>query len=59
MKAVIDSAHGKYFKCLLENGDIITLHQSSFSAEVKPGTVVKISFEIDKDSSKKQTELMK
>ena len=59
MRAVIDSKPGKFFKCLLENGDIITLHESCFPKEIEVGNVVKISFEIDSEASEKQSELMK
>lgn len=59
MQAVVDSKHGDYFKCLLENGDVINVHKSGLSEDISVGDIVKISFAKDVEASEKQKELMK
>ena len=59
MRAVIDSAFGVYFRCLLENGDLITVHKSFLPEEAKEGVVIQVSFALDEAANKKQQELMK
>jgi len=59
MQTVIDSIKGNYFKCLLENGDIITLHKSCFPENIEVGNIVKLTFELDKEATEKQNKLMK
>ncbi len=59
MQAVVDSCNGDYFRCLLENGDVINVHKTCFSAAIEVGDVVTVSFQRDEAASKKQKELMK
>lgn len=59
MQAVVDSKHGDYFKCLLENGDVINVHKSGLNEDISVGDIVKISFARDVEASEKQKELMK
>lgn len=59
MQTVIDSIKGNYYKCLLENGDIITLHKSCFPDNSKIGNIFKLSLELDKEASENQSKLMK
>lgn len=59
MQAVVDSRHGDYFRCLLENGDVINVYKEDLSAEVDIGDIVKISFVKDNEASARQRELMK
>ena len=42
MKAVIDSKNGDYFKCLLENGDILNIHEDDFEESIEIGDLVDI-----------------
>ena len=58
MKTVVDSIKGNYYKCLLENGDIITLHKSCFPENIQIGNILKLSFELDKKASEQQNQLM-
>jgi hypothetical protein len=59
MQAVIDSINGDYFRCLLENGDLISIHKEYLPEKIEVGNVVKIQFSIDEEASKRQKELMK
>ena len=59
MHAVIDSINGDYFRCLLENGDLISIHKEYLPEKIEVGNVVKIQFSIDEEASKRQKELMK
>ena len=59
MQAVIDSINGDYFRCLLENGDLISIHKEYLPEKIEVGNVVKIHFSIDEEASKRQKELMK
>jgi len=59
MQAVVDSKHGDYFKCLLENGDVINVHKSGLNEDIDVGDIIKISFLKDSEASAKQKELMK
>lgn len=59
MQAVVDSKHGDYFKCLLENGDVINVHKSGLNEDISVGDIVKVSFAKDVEASEKQKELMK
>ncbi|HMM60602.1 MAG TPA: DUF3006 domain-containing protein [Candidatus Rifleibacterium sp.] len=56
MHAVVDSFNGGY---LLENGDVINVHKTCFSAAIEVGDVVTVSFQRDEAASKKQKDLMK
>ncbi len=59
MQAVVDSKNGDYFRCLLENGDIINIHRSELAQTVDIGDVLAVSFARDEAASLKQKELMK
>ena len=59
MRAVIDSMSGAFVRCLLESGDMITMNQSVLPKNVKLGDVLNVQFDIDKEATKKQRELMK
>ncbi len=59
MQAVVDSKNGDYFRCLLENGDIINIHRSELAQAVEIGDVLAVSFARDEAASLKQKELMK
>lgn len=59
MQAVVDSIHGDYFRCLLENGDLINIHKVDFPQNVEVGDIVSVSFARDDAASMKQKELMK
>ena len=43
MKGVIESKKGDYFRCLLENGDILNLHCSEIASDTKVGDFVLVS----------------
>jgi len=58
MRAVIDSMNGAFIRCLLETGDMITINQSALPKEINLGDVLNIQFEIDKEATKRQRELM-
>ncbi len=47
MKGVIDSIKGEYYRCLLENGDLLNIHSSEFSEPVKIGDIIKIRLELN------------
>ncbi|MGM0598573.1 MAG: DUF3006 family protein [Candidatus Rifleibacteriota bacterium] len=59
MQAVIDSIKGEYFRCLLENGDLINIHKSYVNEEIVTGDIIKIEINKDVEATKKQKELMK
>jgi hypothetical protein len=59
MQAVVDSMNGDYFRCLLENGDVINVHKSDLGQNVEIGDVVSVTFSRDEAASSKQKELMK
>lgn len=59
MQAVVDSKNGDYFRCLLENGDVINVHKTGLSEDIDVGDIVKVSFARDAEASAKQKELMK
>ncbi|MBU1107067.1 MAG: DUF3006 domain-containing protein [Candidatus Riflebacteria bacterium] len=59
MQAVVDSKHGDYFRCLLENGDVISVYKEDLSAEIDIGDIVNVSFVKDNEASARQRELMK
>lgn len=59
MRAVIDSVSGDYFRCLLENGDLISIHKDYLPKNVEVGNVLTVKFSIDKEASRRQKELMK
>ncbi len=59
MQAIIDSIQGDYFRCLLENGDLISIHKEYLPKNVEVGNVVKVQFSIDEEASRRQKELMK
>ena len=43
MKGVIKKKKGDYFRCLLENGDILNLHSSEIASDTKVGDFVLVS----------------
>ena len=53
MKGVIESIKGDYFRCLLENGDILNLHSSEIASDVKIGDSVLVSLSKETISEKK------
>jgi len=59
MQAVVDSRHGDYFRCLLENGDVINVYKEDLSTEINIGDIVTVSFVKDNEASARQQELMK
>ncbi len=59
MKAVVDSMQGEYFRCLLENGDVLSVYKSYLSDEIKVGDVLDIAFTKDQEASAKQQELIR
>lgn len=59
MQAVVDSKRGEYFRCLLENGDIINVFKDELGENIAIGDIVKISFIKDDEASARQRELMK
>ncbi len=59
MQAVVDSLNGEFFRCLLENGDIINVHKSELAQNVAVGDVLSVSFVRDDAASLRQKELMK
>ena len=59
MQAVIDSNNGVYFRCLLENGDLVSVHQDYLPKDIKVGDVVVVAFTKDEKASDRQKELMK
>jgi hypothetical protein len=59
MQAVIDLITGDYYRCLLENGDLISIHKEFLPDDVTIGDIVKIQFKKDEEASKRQKELMK
>lgn len=58
MRAVVESVEGKMVRCLMENGDILTVARQQFPEEVKEGDVIKLSFSLDAEGTKRQKELM-
>lgn len=58
MKAVIDSYNSDFYRCLVENGDFLSIHKSYLPADIKVGDVVNISFEKDQKATERQKELM-
>lgn len=59
MQAVIDSVSGDYFRCLLENGDLISVHKDYLPEGIEVGVIVKIQIFKDEEATKRQKELMK
>ncbi len=53
MKGVIESKKGDYFRCLLENGDILNLHSSEISSDTKVGDFIRISLSKEASSESK------
>ncbi len=58
MRAVIDSSKGAYFRCLVENGDLLTVHRSMLPEGLSEGDVLQVSFALDVEATKRQKELM-
>ena len=50
MQAVIESKTSEYYQCVLENGDLISIHEDDFEDNVTIGDIVEIN--IKKKSSK-------
>lgn len=59
MQAVVDSMHGDFFRCLLENGDVINVNKADFPQEIGIGDIITVSFVKDVAASARQKELMK
>lgn len=59
MQAVVDSMNGDYFRCLLENGDVINVNKADFPHEIGIGDILTVSFVKDNEASARQKELMK
>jgi len=59
MQAVVDSRHGDYFRCLLENGDVINVYKNELSEEIAIGDIVKVTLVKDNEASARQRDLMK
>lgn len=59
MQAVVDSIHGDYYRCLLENGDLITAYKIDFPQNVEVGDIITVTFTRDDAASLRQKELMK
>ncbi|HEY9070241.1 MAG TPA: DUF3006 domain-containing protein [Candidatus Ozemobacteraceae bacterium] len=58
MRAVIDATKGAYFRCLAENGDLLTIHRDMLPAGVGEGDVLQLTFALDAEATKRQKELM-
>lgn len=58
MRAVVESVQGQLVRCLMENGDILTIARHQLPQEVREGDVIRLSFEIDAEGTKRQKELM-
>jgi len=58
MQAVIDSVKGQYYRCLMENGELITIHKAFLPEGVHEGDILNVQFTLDSEGSKKQRELM-
>jgi len=58
MRAIVDSIKGSNVKCLLENGDLITLKKKMLPEGIGEGDVVRMSFELDQDATKRQKEII-
>lgn len=58
MRAVIDSSKGAYFRCLAENGDLLTVHRDMLPEGVSEGDILRVSFALDAEATKRQKELM-
>jgi hypothetical protein len=59
MQAVVDSMQGDFFRCLLENGDVINVSKADLPQEVVVGDIITVSFAKDIAASARQKELMK
>ncbi|GAB4272029.1 MAG: hypothetical protein Kow0029_10270 [Candidatus Rifleibacteriota bacterium] len=59
MQAVIDSVNGEYFRCLLENGDLVSVHKDYLPEGIEIGDIVKVQFLKDEEATRRQKELMK
>ena len=58
MQALVDNKSGDYFRCLLENGDVLSLHKTCFEGSIEIGDVVAVSFKKDVEATKKQKEFL-
>lgn len=59
MQAVVDSKSGAYFRCMLENGDIITINSSDIDQAISIGDIVEVVIKKDEKASERQKVLMK
>lgn len=59
MQAVVDSKHGVYFRCLLENGDIINVNEADVGRGIDVGDILTVTIARDEKASDRQKELMK
>ena len=58
MRAVVESIQGRFVRCLLENGEILTVSQNHLSHSAKEGDVVQVKLELDQEQTRKQKEFM-
>ena len=53
MKGVIESKKGDYFRCLLENGDILNIHSSEIASDIKIGDTLLVNLSKEALNEKK------
>ena len=58
MRALIDGKEGEFIRCLLENGDQLTLHVSAVPPECVPGDIVRVQLVKDDAATQRQREVM-
>ncbi|MBF0408372.1 MAG: DUF3006 domain-containing protein [Candidatus Riflebacteria bacterium] len=58
MQGVIENISGTYLRCVLENGDVVKIHNKHIGKEVNLGDVLKVTFAVDEEATKAQRELM-
>lgn len=58
MKALVDSVKAKFCRCLLENGDYITVSIDEMPENVKVGDVITVSFFTNVEASKQLQQMI-
>ncbi len=58
MRAVVDSKKGMFFRCLIENGDLVTVHKTFLPEGTAEGDVLNVQFSRDEEATRRQRELM-
>lgn len=58
MRALIDGKSGEFVRCLMENGDLLTVHVSVLPQGCEAGDVLRLQFVKDDVASQKQRELI-